>query len=494
MRQQLAESLMLAVAGGLLGTLLAVSGIAAVRTILPAEQARLNPGWTRMEVSGSVLLFTAVVSVLTALIVGVVPALVAGGADPQHALSEGGRSLSPSRAKQRLRGLLVSAEMALALTMLAGTIVTVRGFMALASEAPGYRTDHAITMQLTAPIARYRSAAEAEAMYDRVLAAVRAERGVQDAAFTTVLPPAWSEYRSRIFLEGEQRPTRSDPARSPRWQMVTPTYFATMAIPLVSGRTFTVHDDSTSRAVIVVSESMARAYWPGQSPLGKRIGCACNDTTMSTVVGVVGDVRFNPNVGAASAPTYYVPVAQAHPWRTMSLVVRTSEAPAAMTTHVERAIATIAPTVAPGSVFTLEHLHDTSLSPQRLTSEMMAVFAIVALLLAAIGIHGVMSYTVAQRTHEIGVRTALGAQSADIVRGVLGGAGRYVLIGIAIGVAGAVLMTQTLAHLLTQLSPNDPLAFGAAVAVLTAAALAGSYLPARRATRVDPAIALRRDA
>ena len=262
----------------------------------------------------------------------------------------------------------------------------------------------------------------------------------------------------------------------------------------MSGRTFTVHDDSTSRAVIVVSESMARAYWPGQSPLGKRIGCACNDTTMSTVVGVVGDVRFNPNVGAASAPTYYVPVAQAHPWRTMSLVVRTSEAPAAMTTHVERAIATIAPTVAPGSVFTLEHLHDTSLSPQRLTSEMMAVFAIVALLLAAIGIHGVMSYTVAQRTHEIGVRTALGAQSADIVRGVLGGAGRYVLIGIAIGVAGAVLMTQTLAHLLTQLSPNDPLAFGAAVAVLTAAALAGSYLPARRATRVDPAIALRRDA
>ena len=494
MRQQLAESLMLALAGGLLGSLLAVSGIAAVRTILPAEQARLNPGWTRMEVNASVLAFTAIVSVLTALIVGVVPALVAGGADPQHALSEGGRSLSPSRSKQRLRGLLVSAEMALALTMLAGTIVTVRGFMALANDPPGYRTDHAITMQLTAPIVRYRSTADAEAMYDRVLTAVRAERGVQDAAFTTILPPEWGEHRSRIFLEGEQRPTRSDPARSPRWQMVTPTYFATMAIPLVSGRAFTIHDDSTSRAVIVVSESMARAYWPGESPLGKRIGCACNDTTMSTVVGVVGDVRFNPNVGAASAPTYYLPVAQAHPWRTMSLVVRTSEAPAAMTPRVERAIAGVAPTVAPGSVFTLEHLHGTSLSPQRLTSEMMAAFAIVALLLAAIGIHGVMSYTVAQRTHEIGVRTALGAQSTDIVRGVLGGAGRYVLIGLAIGVVGAVLMTQTLAHLLTQLSPNDPVAFGAAVAVLTTAALAGSYLPARRATRVDPAIALRRDA
>ena len=493
-RQQLAESLLLALAGGVLGTVLAVWGIAVVRTLLPAEQARLNPGWTRMELSPGVLAFAAAVSVITALVVGLAPALVAGGADPQHALSEGGRSLSPSRSKHRLRGLLVSAEMALALTMLAGTVVTVRGFMALANGAPGYRVENALTMQLTAPIARYRSTADAEAMYQRVLAAVRAEPGVEDAAFTTVLPPEWAEYRSRIFLEGEPRPTRSDAARSPRWQMVTPSYFATMNIPLVSGRSFTVHDDTTSGAVLVVSASMARAYWPGQNPLGKRIGCACNDTTMSTVVGVVGDVRSNPNVGAATAPEYYVPVAQAHPWRTMSLVIRTGGPPAALTSRIERAIASVAPTVAPGSVFTLEHLHAASLYPQRLTSEMMAAFAIVALLLAAIGIHGVMSYTVAQRTHEIGVRTALGAQSADIVRGVLGGAMRYVVIGIAIGVAGAVLMTQTLAHLLTQLSPNDPAAFGAAVGVLVSAAFAGCYLPARRAMRVDPAIALRRDA
>ncbi|HKN67543.1 MAG TPA: ABC transporter permease, partial [Gemmatimonadaceae bacterium] len=176
-RQQLSESLLLALAGGVLGTLLAFWGIAAVRTILPAEQARLNPGWTRMELSAAVLAFTGAISVLTALIVGVVPALVASSAAPQQALSEGGRSLSPSRAKQRLRGVLVSAEMALALTMLAGTIVTVRGFVALANEAPGYRTDHAITMQLTAPIARYRTTADAEAMYDRVLVALRAERG-----------------------------------------------------------------------------------------------------------------------------------------------------------------------------------------------------------------------------------------------------------------------------------------------------------------------------
>src|SRR5436305_10365105 len=187
-------------------------------------------------------------------------------------------------------------------------------------------------------------------------------------------------------------------------------------------------------------------------------------------------------------------MAQAHPWRTMSLVVRTNADPAAMTRRIERAMVNVAPTVAPGSVFTLDHLRAASLSPQRITGAMMGAFAIVALLLAAVGLHGVMSYTVAQRTHDIGVRTALGAQPADIVRSVLGSSMRFAAIGVGVGVMGAVLMTRTLAHLLTQLSPNDPVAFGAAVAVLLTAALAGSYLPARRAMQVDPAIALRREA
>ncbi len=492
-RQQLAESLLLALAGGALGALLAVWGVDAVRAMLPVEQARFNPGWTSMQLSAIVLAFTAAVSILTAILVGLAPAFVASGADPRHALAEGGRGSSQGRSRHRLRGLLVGGEMALALTMLVGTMVTVRGFATIANQAPGYRVDQALTMQLTAPFARYHTTADAEAMYANVLAAVRAEPGVEHAALATMLPPEWENYQARIFLEGEPRPTRSDPARSPRWQMVTPGYFATMDIPLVRGRGFTDHDDSTSASVIVVSESMAREYWPNQSPLGKRIGCACNDTTMMTVVGVVGDVRFNPNSGPVTAPTYYVTVAQAHPWRTMSLVARTKGDPAAMTRRIERAIASVAPTVAPGSVLTLDHVQRSSLSPQRITSEMMAAFAVVALLLAAIGIHGVMSYTVAQRTHDIGIRTALGARGSDVVRGVLGPAMRFVVFGIAVGVAGAAVMTRTLAHLLTQLSPNDPWAFAGAVVVLASAALVGAYLPARRAMQVDPAIALRRD-
>jgi putative ABC transport system permease protein len=493
-RQHLAESLLLSVAGGVLGTLLATWGVAAVRTILPNELVSFNPGWTRMDVSGAVLAFAAAVSLATAVIVGAVPALVASGADPQLALKVGGRSGSEGRSRHRLRGLLVTTELALALAMLAGTIVTVRGFEALARQAPGYRVDHALTMQLTAPIARYATTADAEEMFNHVLDRLRAEPGVQNAAYTTALPPEFSDHGDRIFLEGEPRPTRSDPARSPRSRTVTPGYFATMDIPLVSGRYLTDHDDSTSRSVIVVSEAMSRAYWPNQSPLGRRIGFAGNDTTMSTVVGVVGDVRYNPNLGRPETmPAYYVPMAQAHPWRTMSLVVRTKEDPAAMTRRIERVVAGVAPSVAPGSVQTLEHLHATSVSPQRITSEMMAAFALVALVLASVGIYGVMSYSVAQRTHDIGVRSALGAQPADILRDVLGAAARLIAAGIVIGVFGAVAMTRALAHLLTQLSPNDPASFGGAVVVLAAAALVGSYLPARRAMQVDPMIALRRD-
>ena len=492
-RQQLAESVVLSLAGGAIGALLAVWGVAAVRTMLPAEQVSFNPGWTRMDVSGGVLAFTAAVSLLTAMIVGAVPAAVASRTDPQRALSDAGRGGSEGRGRHRLRGLLVMAEMALSVTMLAGTIVTVRGVAALAHEDPGYRADHALTMQLTASYARYPTSADAEAMYDRVVARVRREPGVVDAALTTGLPPEWSDDRGRIFLAGEPRPTRAEPARSPRWRMVTPEYFTTMGIPIVAGRGFTAHDDSLAPSVMVVSESMARAYWPGQSPIGKRVGCACDDTTMSTVIGVVGDVRYNPNSGPAVLPTYYVAVAQAHPWRTMSLVVRTAGDPAAMARPIGDAIASVAPTLAPGSVLTLDHLTAASLAPQRLTAEMMAAFAVVALLLAAVGIYGVTSYSVAQRTHDIGVRTALGARPMDVVRGVLGGSLAMAGAGIVAGMVGAVAMTRALAHLLTLLPASDPLSLAAAVAVLAAAAAAGSWIPARRAMRVDPAVALRRE-
>src|SRR5262249_10160718 len=188
---------------------------------------------------------------------------------------------SETRGRHRLRGLLVMAEVALALAMVAGTLVTVRGFQTMANEAPGYRVDHALTMLLTAPIARYRTTADAEAMYNRVLERVREEPGVINAAFTTALPPEWTDHTDRIFLEGEPRPTRSDPARSPRSRIVTPTYFETMGVPLISGRLFTDHDDSIAPHGIIVSEAMARAYWPRQDAVGKRIGWAGNDTSLA---------------------------------------------------------------------------------------------------------------------------------------------------------------------------------------------------------------------
>ena len=491
-RLQLTESFLLAAVSGVIGAVLAVWAVAGVRTMLPAELVSFNPGWTRMDVNGGVLAFTAAVSILTALIVGAVPAFVASSADPHQVLTSGTRSGSESRGRHRLRGLLVAAEMALALTMFAGTIVTVRGFESLSDQAPGYRADRALTMQLTASFARYPGAADAERMYDRVIDGVRSVPGVVNAAFATSLPPDWSDHGERIFLDGEPRPERGDPARTPRSRIVSPSYFGTMGIPLMSGRSFTTRDDSVSPSVVVVSEAMARAYWPGQSPIGKRIGFAGSDTTMSTVIGVVGNVHYNPNIGRPeTAPMFYVPMAQAPVWRTMSLVVRTQSDPAAMSRQIESAIAAVAPTVAPGNVLTLDHLRRASLAPQQVTSEMMAAFALIALLLAALGIHGVASYSVAQRTHDIGVRTALGAKPADILRAVLGPVARPLGAGIVVGVFGAVLMTRGLAHLITQLSANDPLALAVAIVVLVGAAVVGSYAPARRAMRVDPMVALR---
>ncbi|HVX41910.1 MAG TPA: ABC transporter permease [Gemmatimonadaceae bacterium] len=493
-RLQLAESALLAAVSGVVGTLLAVWGVAAVRAMLPTELVSFNPGWTRIEVSGVVLGFTALVSIGTALLVGAVPAFVASGAAPQHALNEGGRGGSEGKRRHGPRGLLVAAEMAIALTMLAGTLVTVRGFAALLHEPPGYRVDHALTMQLTAPIARYSSETAARSMYERVLDEVRAVPGVVSAAYANALPPDWNDAHARVFLDGEVQPRDGEPARSPRRRIVSPDYFAAMRVSAISGRIFNNNDDSRSGRVVVVNEAMARAYWPGRSAVGMRLGTAGADTAMATVVGVVADVRENPNDGPAVQPTFYAAMAQAPVWRTMSLVARTTEHPAAMAHRIEQAVERAAPTVAPGNVLTLEQAYADSLAPQRITSEMMAAFALVALLLAALGIHGVLSYSVAQRTHDIGVRTALGAGPRDVVGAVLGAAMRPVAIGMAIGLVGAAAMVRGLAHLLTQLSGTDPLALAGAVLILIAAALAGCVLPARRAMRVDPTVALRSEA
>ena len=490
-RQMLAESMVIALIGGALGALLALWGVRLMRDTLPADLVRFNPGWTRITINGHALLFTMAVSIATAVVVGLVPALIASRADPQQALKESGRTASGAGGRFRLRSALVVGEVALALMLLFGTGLMVRSFIGLIETNQGYTLEKALTMQLTLPNARYKTDSDRTRFYTALVDRVRELPGVRAASLVNDLPASWNYVSSRFILEGEPKPQRGEPAHQERQHLVWDGFFAAMEIPVRRGRDFDQHDDTTSPSVAIVSEAFARKYWPGQDAIGKRISGLADSMYLTTVVGVVGDVRHNPNTGQALlAPVVYYPATQG-PWDTMTLLVRTVGSPLAITADVQRVIASLDQALAPGEVQTLERMLSSSLSPQRITAGMLSVFAGIALLLAVIGIYGVMSYTVNQRTHEIGIRMALGAQRADVVRRVLRQGVVLAALGIAIGAFGSFAMTRGMATLLHEVSPTDPLTFVAVAVMLAAVAVLGSWLPARRAAAVDPVVALR---
>ena len=490
-RQMLAESVVIALIGGALGALLALWGVKLMRDTLPVDLVRFNPGWTRITINGHALLFTIVVSIMTAVVVGLVPALIASRADPQQALKETGRSTSGTAGRLRLRSALVVGEVALALMLLFGTGLMVRSFIGLIQTGQGYTVEKGLTMQLTLPTARYKSEDDRARFYTNLVDRVREVPGVRAASLANELPPSWNDVSTRFILEGESKPQRGDPAHQERMHLVWDGYFGAMEIPVRRGRDFDRHDDKTGPSVAIVSEAFARKYWPGQDPLGKRISVLADSMHLTTVVGVVADARHNPNTGRALlAPVVYFPAAQG-PWDSMTLIVRTAGNPLAVTADVQQVIGSLDRTLAPGNVQTLERLLSASLSPQRITAGMLSVFAGIALLLAVIGIYGVMSYTVNQRTHEIGIRMALGAQRGDVVRRVLRQGVVLAALGIAIGTLGSFAMARGMATLLHEVSPTDPLTFVAVAVTLAAVAVLGSWLPARRAAAVDPVVALR---
>ena len=490
-RQMLAESVVIALLGGALGMLLALWGVKLMRDSLPADLVRFNPGWTRITINGHALLFTMAVSIATAVVVGLVPALIASRADPQQALKESGRTISGAGGRARLRSFLVVGEVALALMLLFGTGLMVRSFIGLVETDQGYAIERALTMQLTLPNARYTSDDQRARFYSRLLDRVRELPGVRAAGLINELPPSWNDASNRFILEGEPKPQRGDPAHQERMHLVWDGYFSAMDIPVRRGRDFDRHDDTAHPSVAIVSEAFARKYWPGQDAVGKRLSVLADSMYLTTVVGVVADVRHNPNVGRALlAPVVYFAAAQGS-WDTMTLVVRTAGSPLAVTSDVQRVIATLDPALAPGNVQTLERMLSSSLSPQRVTAAMLSVFAGIALLLAVIGIYGVISYSVNQRTHEIGIRMALGAQRADVIRRVLRQGVVLAALGIALGLMGSFAMARGMATLLHDVSPTDPLTFIAVALILATVAVLGSWLPARRAAAVDPVVALR---
>jgi putative ABC transport system permease protein len=484
-RQLLTESVLIGAIGGGLGILLAVWGNDLVMSQIPEEL----PNWMDIKVDSGVVIFTAVIAVATGLVFGLVPAIESSRPNLNQTLKDGGRGTSVGGRRGRLRSGLVVLETALALVLLIGATLMMRSFLHLRHLHPGFDTMTQLTTRLYLSNDRYPDVASRVAFFRAALERLENTPGVDAVAAINFLPLSGSNTGSSLQIEGQPNLPGQEPMAS--WRPVTRDYFRAFGMREPRGRTFTDAEvfDGTSR-VAIINQAMADRFWPGQDPLGRRFSSGLGpDAEWLTVVGVVPTVKLR-NLGTPPENQFYLPYAYA-PWRTMSLVVRVHGDPAAFGPSLRRAITEVDPTLPLFEVQTMSELTRLSYWEKRLYGLLFGSFAVIALLLAGIGVYGVMSYAVSQRTHEIGVRVALGAQLNDVLslvvrRGVL-----LTLIGLAIGLVGAFALTRVLAGVLSGVSATDPASYVGISLVLFTVAVVASYVPARRAARVEPAVALR---
>jgi putative ABC transport system permease protein len=486
-RQLLTESLLLASLGGGLGLLFAYWGVELLLALNPVQIHRLQ----QSTLDARVLTCTTAVSLLTGLFFGLAPALQASKAGLNETLKEGGRSSTEGAGRRRLRGALVVAEMALSLMLLVGAGLLVRSFISLRRVDPGVNPSHVVTMQIPLPRTKYSKDEQRLGLYEQLLARVEGVPGVESAALASSLPPDLQTLWNPFSIEGRPpRPESELPVGD--YILVTPEYFSALGIPVLRGRAFTDADREGAPRVCLINQTLAREFFPGEDPLGRRLkqGPDRPDNPFMEIVGVVGDVRYE-GLDAKVQPAYYLPFAQ-NGWGDMSLLVRSSATdPAALVPAVRGELRALDPELPLAGVRTMDELLTRSVAEPRFRTLLLAVFACAALLLAAVGIYGVMSYTVAQRTHEIGIRMALGAQGRDVLRLVVGQGVRLTLVGVLLGLAGALLLTRVLTGLLFGVSATDPLTLVCVPLLLSLAALLACYVPARRASKIDPLVALR---
>jgi putative ABC transport system permease protein len=484
--QMITESLLLGAIGGVAGMALAA---AFHRGLLALVADRIPvPRLDQVVLDFTVVGYTMVLALGTGLLFGLVPALLATGA-ASDGLREGGRHGS-SRRSRRALGTLVVAEVALSLVLLAGAGLLIRSFVRLQNIDPGFRAEGVLTARLSLPGARYSSGAEAATFFADSLARVRQIPGVQSAAGISFLPLAGpgmgtSFYRTDLPVppDGERPVTEVRP--------VTPGYFRTMGIPHLAGRDFTEADSAEAPLVAVVSEGLVRRVFPGDNPLGRRLQVAIGgaDGMDVEIVGVVGDVKF-ASLDAETRPAVYVPLPQLS-IGLMTYVVRTELEPLSLANSVGTAVRSLDPELPLADVRSMEEVVDATLARPRTVSVLLTAFAIIALVLAGVGVYGVMAYSVSQRTQEIGVRMALGATVESVFRLVMGQALKLVLFGVAAGLLAAALLTRLMETLLFETEPLDPTTFAATAVVLMVVATVASYIPARRGTRIAPTEALR---
>jgi putative ABC transport system permease protein len=483
-RQLLIESLTLAAAGGAAGTVVALWGVDALVRISPVQIPRLNT----VHIDRSVLIFTLLASLLTGALCGLLPAVQLSRSNPGDALKDGDRGGSSGRGA-RTRNILVIAEVALSLILLASAGLLIRSLTGLQRVSPGFTSEHAITMQLLLPQTRYSNAASMIAFYRRLHDEIAASPAVTAAAVSTTLPMTGSDITMGFKPDG--RATDPNIRMSASFYGVSPDYFSTMGIRIVRGRGFAERDDERAAGVIVINETMAAKYWPGEDAIGKRVKISYNNTPPREIVGIAGDVKETSLAGAPTSQMY-TPFVQA-PWPFLTAVARTPAAPEAAAGSLRQALARLDPEQAAGEIKTFDQFLARSIATPRFTAILLGAFAALALALAGFGLYGVMAYSVAQRSREIGIRMALGAQAADVRSLVVSQAVRLGAAGLGMGIAGALAVTRVLDSLLFGVSASDPLTFAAVSAALITVLLLAAYLPARRATRVDPIVALRAD-
>jgi putative ABC transport system permease protein len=481
MRQMLTESILLSFAGGCAGLLVA----SWTRRLLLAFRPESLPQFNVIETDGRVLLFTLAVCVGTGLLFGLLPALRSSTINLNHAAS---RSSTPGKSTQRLRNLFVAAEIAISLVLLAGAGLTIRSFLHLRATDLGFRSDHTATARISIPNDKYSKDEQVIAFYDQLLERIRSTAGVESAAMVSFLPLTGHNFDNSFDVVGRS-PHPPDNRDYALVRFVDPQYFRVLGIPLLSGRGIGEHDRLGSRRSIVLSESMAKRYWPNTSPIGEHLMVYMGeDQSPWEVVGTVGDVRTS--IAEEPQPSMYFPYAQ-FPYRFMVLTVRTHGDPQSMIETIRNTVAILDADQPIYQTRTLANLIDTNLVPWRFSMMLLCMFAAMALLLAAAGIYGVMAYLVAERTHEVGIRMALGAQPHDVLRLVVGQGAKLALIGVISGLLASLALTRLMSNLLFDVSTTDPLTLSVVALVIAFVVLAACYIPARRATRVDPMIALR---
>jgi predicted permease len=495
-RQLLTESVVLGLLGGALGLAIARAGIVALGALGPANLPRVG----EVALDPWVLAYTLGVSLACGFAFGLAPAVHAARGDLHHSLRQGRGTTSAGR--QRLRHLLVAGEVALAVVSVTGATLMARSFTSLLRVPPGFRTDHALTMRLSLPAGRYATSSRVRDAYDGLLSDIRRLPGVRSAGAIMALPLAVTLGDWSFSIEGKAPPPPGHQGAAADWQVATPGYFEAMGIPLRRGRLLAPEDRLPGRAVIVINETTARRYWPGEDPIGKRLRLGGDvDTLYREIVGVIGDVKHK-GVDQETRAEMYLPHAQfpsALPdsagaaARSMTLVIRTDRDPARLTAAVRAIVGRMDPELPIAQVRTLGDVFSASVSTPRFTTVLLAAFGGLALVLAALGVYGVISYSVAQRSQEMGIRMALGARAADVVRLVVVQGMRPAVVGLVLGVFAAIVGTRLMRQFLFGVSETDAASFVAGVVVLGVAGLVATVIPARRATRADPVMALRAD-